>query len=665
LRQRCRNADATPGGKHGLPDLINDQEPTMTMLTPRTLRQRLRAMLACALLTVLASPAVHAALDSTALTDDHSINTPTPWWTYANQSPQQLAERLNEHGARLASLEVTAVTNAGEPRFTARLLANSGAYAVPGWWWFYDQTPEQITALINANTARIIDLERYDRGGGQIRYAVVMVTNSGAARRNWSYLMGVTRGQLGNHISASGHRPIDLDVYGSGNARRYNAVLVANSGSDQRGFDWDTGQTPAQIVARTAAFNGRVVKLGRDGDGTYAFVQVKNNATNASGWWHKYGFKSIIELDNYARQMGARPIDVLSYSTLSGPRFDAALIDNANAEERRMREHYKIFVDANQNPRGVFASYLKEVDGAVLINLNGQRRAETASSLKVLHLLHAMRQVQAGVDTLASNFNYYNYYDGSENDWKDRCPQPEQEINPIVTTLEWGLDQMIDVSDNRTTRAVVLRYGGTFAPFNTTAAWAGMASTTLRHNIGCSYYDVATKTFKPDSLRNETTAADLARVFEGVWNASLLTGANRARLEFLESTFSNLGATGQVQTIINEEAAALGRSANVAADFGKLVKTWGKGGTYDTCVGDPADAAQCGATVLVRSGAGLMRLPVGGVGPYVGFRYYVHGKFISDVPYDNPNAAEQFNDATRKAHAEIFRGVIRQALMSW
>ena len=92
----------------------------------------------------------HAALDVNALTDDHSINARTTWWTYSNLTPQELSDKLGEHGARIAGLEVEAVTGAGEPRFTARLVANSGAYAVPGWWWYYDQSPEQITALINA-----------------------------------------------------------------------------------------------------------------------------------------------------------------------------------------------------------------------------------------------------------------------------------------------------------------------------------------------------------------------------------------------------------------------------------------------------------------------------------------------------------------------------------
>lgn len=639
-------------------------------MTPSFLKLCRRAAAALLAAGLVGSPA-QAALDTTALTDDHSINAPTAWWTYANQTPQQVSDRLNEHNARLVGLEVQAVTNAGEPRLTVRMVANSGAYAVPGWWWYYDQSPQQITALLNANSGRLIELERYDRGGGQIRYAAVMVANTGPAARSWSYLMGVTRAQVDSHISATASRPIDLDAYGEGRARRFNAVFVSNTGADLRAFNWDVDQTPAEIATRTSSFNGRLVKLGRHSDGRYLYIQVRNTGSNSSHWWHKVGFTSTTELHNYAVQMGARPVDVLSYATANGRRFDAALIDNANDEERRMREHYAPLIDGNQNPMGIFQAYLKEVDGPVLINLNGQRRAETASSLKVLHLLHAMKQVQAGTDfLLAGNFVFYtSTYSNNPENPKDRCPLVLQENtgswNLNQSTLEWGLDKMIKVSDNRTTRGVVLRYGGSFAPFNATAAAAGLTSTTLRHNIGCAYYDEYTAEHRPSSLRNDTSAADLAKIFEGVWSGRLLGSANRARLEFLESTFSAIGATGQVQAIIEEEAALQGKSA-IAAQFGALVKTWGKGGSYDgACLGDPADRTQCGQAVMVRSGAGLMRLPIGGSGPYLGYRYYVHGKLISDVPYNNPNQLDTYNAAHKKASGELFRGVIRAALQSW
>jgi hypothetical protein len=620
---------------------------------------------AALLLASLFVSGAHAALDTTALTDDHSVNVPTDWWTYDNLSPQQLSDKIAEHGARIVGLEVPAVTSAGEPRFTARLVHNSGAYAVPGWSWHYDQTPESIATLINANSARLIELERYDRGGGQIRYAAVLVSNTGAARRNWSWLLGVTPAQIRNHIRSTVWRPIDLDAHGSDGARRYNAIFVHNSGDDYKAFEWGVDKTWLQVQAQVESFQGRLTKFGRQNNGNFVFVQVKNTGSNASKSLVKSSFDSITELDNAAHQLRMRPIDVQRWSSGYYTGFSAVLIDNANADERRLRSRMSSFWDSGNNPRGIFSAYLKAVGGQVivppLIDLNGQRRAETASSLKVLHLLHAMRQVQLNLDALASdNFRYYDYYYNSDLALKDRCPSSASEGGGRgeLTTLEWGLDRMISDSDNRTTRGVVLRYGG-FDPINATAAWAGLSNTTLRHNIGCGYSDPITSTYSPETLRNETTAADLAKIFDGVWRGQLLTGINGARREFLESTSTGIG--GALTAIIYEEADRIGRSY-AAAPFASLVRRWGKGGSYSgLCLGVPSEPTLCGDRVEVRSSVGLIELPVMNAG-VIGARRYAHAALISDVP-SGPSAAIIEEFAT--VRAELFRTVIREALLTW
>lgn len=626
-----------------------------------TLLRRRFGATAMLLIAGLAAASAQAALDTTALTTDHSVTVPTEWWIYENQSPQQLSDKLAEHGARIVGLEVTGVTGGGEPRFSARLVHNSGAYAVPGWGWYYDQTPEQISTLINANSARLIELERYDRGGGQIRYAAVLVSNTGAARRNWSWLLGVTATQIRNHIQSTVWRPIDLDAYGSDGARRYNAVFVHNSGDDYKAFEWDVDKDYAHVLARLESFQGRLTKLGRQSNGNWVFVQVKNTGSNATLTLQKTALPSMAAVENWARQLRARPVEFFRWRSGTTPLYAAVLVDNANADERRLRNRMDSFWDEGNNSRGIFSAYLKEVAGPVRIDFNGHRRAETASSLKLLHLLHAMRQVQLNLDALASdNFRYYDYYDGSDHEPKDRCPSSAQEGGgrELTSTLEWGLDRMMDDSDNRTTRGVVLRYGG-FEPINATAAWAGLSGTTLRHNIGCAYFDPISSRYAPATLRNETTAADLARIFEGVWRSQLLTASNGARREFLESTRSG-GAGGALTAIIYQEADRIGRSY-AAAPFASLVKRWGKGGSYDTCLGSSSDSSRCGESVVIRSSVGLIELPVMN-GGYIGARRFVHAALISDVP---SAWASSIGDEFSTVRAELFRTVIREALLTW
>ena len=614
----------------------------------------------------LAAGASTLALDATSQTDDHSTNKPTAWWVYQNISASQAAGYLSANNARLTQVEVNGLVN-GAPRFTVRMVANSGTYAAPGgWWWYYGLTAAGVSAQLNANSARLIDLEPYDIGGGIIRYAAVMVSNTGPAARAWSWLYGVSAAQIGTHVSNSGHRIVDLNHYVEGGVKKYAVVLVANTGADNKAWQYWFNQTPAQIASRVANFSGRIVKLDRQADGTYNFVQVKNTGSNNSAWWYWYGFTSMTALINHANQLATRPVDVVTYLNAGGQRrFDAVLIDNANAETRRMRNVYgATFLDASGNPtRGIFQAYLKQVGGAVKVDLNGARRAETASALKSLHLLHSMRQVQLGNAALNSAFVYYDYTVPSGTLLKDACPNPDEETLANRRTnydFETGLDEMMRISDNRTTRGVVLRYG--FAGLNDTAAWAGLTSTTVRHNIGCAYRDPVSGTVSPATLRNDTSAADLARIYEGVWSSTLLTATNSARAEFLESANPVNGVgTSRLREIIFEEAAALGKSTAVASDFANKVRRWSKGGSYGTRL------AANGQRVTIRSETGLIRLPVKTAGGGDAYRTFSFAHLISDVPVSCWSCTEEntYVNAFNNARPELFRTEIRLALQTW
>lgn len=536
--------------------------------------------------------------------------------------------------------------------------------------WYHDQTAAQVASLLNANSARLIEIDRYDRGGGQIRYAVVMVPNTGNMARAWSYLLDLNARTLGDHINRNNMRPIDLDTYGSGSGLRYNGIFVANTGNDARAFQWASGQTPGDIAAKVSAFQGRVVKLERQADGKYRFVQVKANGSDGTAWWHRYGFGSLTDLNNYALQFAARPIDLVSY-TVGGTRYyDAGFIDNANAGVRRMRTEFAPFVDAaSQTPKGIFEAYLKRLDSGVRIDLNGARRAETASALKVLHLLHALRQVQSGADTLTESFDHYDSppigYDPNFPP-EDHCPDPayEFEANRHGSTLEPAMDQMMAISDNRITRAVVKRAGDSFAPLNATASKAGMV---LRHNIGCGYRASPTSTsYTPSTRRNDTTAADLARIYEGVWTQQLLTNAHGARDALLRTANPNTGAWDELQAVITQEANAQGKGSQALA-FGSQITRWGKAGGYGTCLGDPNNPGTCGQKVVVLANGGFITLPIKDGNGRISPRYFSWGFLVSDVPVSDWGGAEEeaIKDHYRHIRDELFRDEIRTALQTW
>jgi hypothetical protein len=610
-----------------------------------------------------------AAMDVNATTDDRSVGVPTAWWLYTGVTEATVNSLLASSGARLADVEIHSIVS-GLPRFTVRMVKNSGAYAVPGWWWYYGKTFREIGSLLGTKNARLIDLEPYDAGGGVIRYAAVMVSNTGPAARAWSYLSGVTSTQITNHINASGHRLIDLDTYFVGSSKYYSAVFVANTGSDFKQWQWWINQSLSGISSRLSSFNGRLVDLERQPDGTWNAVMVKNSGGDAYAWWWVPSFASAAGVVNFANQTASRLVDIETYLVGSTRRYAAVFIDNANADTRRMRSVFgQKFFDSTGAPIGIFEAYLKRAGSAVSVDLNSGRRAETASSFKSIHLLHSMRSVEDG-ERLSSSFIYYNYPSTvGSGQLKDACPNTADETLANRKTdynFEKGLDEMMRISDNRTTRGVVLRYGG-FSPINTTATAVGLTGTSLRHNIGCAYWNPSTGKFST-SLRNDTTARDLAAVYEGVWNATAVAGT--ARDEYLESANPGSGVSSRLQTIINEEATKLGKSSSVASEFGSLVRSWGKGGSYGTCL--PNSNADCGQLVVIRSGTGLIRFPIQGG---IAYRTFAYGHLISDVPvscFDDPTTALDecpsttgYITAYSKAAAELFRTQINLALQTW
>lgn len=601
-----------------------------------------------------------AQADTSATTDDRSTALPTSWWVYTNASATSIGTLLTQNSARLTDIEIHSIVS-GQPRFTVRMVKNSGAYAVPGWWWYYGLTFSQVGERLSTNNARLIDLEPYDAGGGVIRYAAVMVSNTGTTNRAWSYLSGVSSSQISTHITNSGHRLIDLDTYFVGATKFYSAVFVANTGADNKAWQWWLNQSAAGVSAKLSAFGGRLVDIERQPDGTYNAVMVKNSGADAFSWWWKTNFASTTELLNYANQLAVRPVDIETYVDTSGVRrYMAVFIDNGNAATKRIRSVFaERFLDTSGNPtRGIFEAYLKRVSSTVEVDLNSSRSAEVASSLKVLHLLHTLRTS----DSLTSPFVYYDYRTGTFEERKNACPNPSLETAVNMRTnynLETGVDEMMRISDNRTTRGIVLRYG--MPAINSTADVIGMVGTQLRHNIGCAYSNPSTGLYTTN-LRNDTTAADLARIYEGVWTSSFLTGTRRS--EFFESANPGSGASTDLQQIIDAEAQAQGKLA-VAANFGSLIRSWGKGGSYGTCL--PNSVGGCAQRVTIRSGAGLIRFPVKTASGIVSYRDYVFGRLISDVPVSCWNCTEESNyiNTYSKAANELYREVIRSALLTW
>jgi hypothetical protein len=607
-------------------------------------------------LLVLSAPGAPAVVE-------RSNTTPTGWGWYTGAAEQQIADFIDEFGMRVFDIEVV---KAGGPKFAAALVQNSGPFAKSSWHWYYGLTFEELVDLpeITSGRERALDVERYKTGNTH-RYAVITVDNQQDESKSWWWYFNVSPSFIKNNLE--GRRIIDLDRRGSSGSK-YNVIMIANSGDDQKAWWYYYARSPAQIKNLLKDKKARLVDIERHGDNKFTIVVVKRSGEY---WWWYYGLK-MSRVNELAAQNGARIIDIERYSTSKGDRHAVIMLNNLDALSTKVRQIMKPGAkDA------AYGFYLKEVDGPVYAALQANKVFEPASAIKVVHLLHAMRAIQGGQATLSELITWFvrpsdsarNPGDSDYGDDKNKCAYNSDGTaitsNPYTDPLgEVILRQMMEQSDNRTTDAVLNRFG--MAAINGTAQFVGMTNTDLNHRIGCP------KAATPNYDRNELTLLDAGLLYEGVADGSLLgTG-------FLRDTFYDymLNGTSGWKTIVDEEAAAIGKSQAIADDFLSNMATAVKGGSYTNYPNCPqGTSGVCG--LVRRTGSGVLTLPFKGTRGVILPRDFVYGSFVdgtfecgksktvggSETACDDE--ISEIGDVRSAAHFEMLRPRIRAALQTW
>lgn len=606
-------------------------------------------------LWVVAGPALPASADANATTDDSSVSVVTGSWIYSNVSTATVSNLLSSNSARLTDVEPYS-TSANT--WTVTMVSNSGAYAVPGWWWYVDITSAQISSFLSSNNGRLIDIEAYN-DGGTIKYAVIMVSNTGTTARGWTYQVNATTAQISSNLSSNNQRLIDIEAYTTGGVTRYAAVTVTNSGTDTKAWEWFFGQTLSGVTSHVSSFGGRVIDIDRQPDGTYVFIQVKNSGTDNKYWRHHYGL-SFAQVVNILTQFSVRAVDLDVYFSGSTPLYNLVAIDNASAENRRLLNLIApSLTESNGLPRATFGFFLKPMTSSIPVsNLRETTRFEPASAVKAVHNLAVMRRVQAGSDSLsANNFIYYNYPSSSQTTGNE-CPNTAEETvgNRVTTTVNNGRTLMMANSDNRTTRGVVLRYGFPFV--QSMLGTAGMTGSSIDQDfIGCGFNN---------GKRNQLTLVDFGKLYQGVQSGSLLgTGSHRTNFyaPMNGQTFSTTNALeNQVINIVKAEAAAVGKSAIANTFIANMNWQWKPGGYSITC-GDPFTNCSSGF-YSVGTIAGQINLPTKPRGTIVP-KFYVFGTYIDGLNTNCSGCVSYPNTEEQQLRAEMMRPAIKSALVSW
>ncbi|MFT7463550.1 MAG: hypothetical protein ACI9EF_001895 [Pseudohongiellaceae bacterium] len=573
----------------------------------------LKTPAALLLLTLLAltTPAVttvHA-------TEDQDNATPTAALWFYGQTEANISSTINA-GYRLVDLEVE--STASPVKFSAAFVKNSGSYAQT-FWWYYNISLATVGTLVSQNNGRLVDIEPYEVNG-VVRYAVVMVSNTGANSKSWWYYSSPNLNTISNALTTNNARIVDLEEQTLLGQTVYTAVMIKNTGADSKPWYWWLGASTSFLSNEIASKNLRLVDLERRSDGTFNAVLVKNTENMQWFWWAGI---SPASLNAKLAQNGTRVQSIQRVNSGGLPFFYAICHNNTNALTTRVGNILRNGTD------GVSGLFLKEINGGVRASLQQDFAFEPASTIKTLMHVHAMRAVEQSSASLGEALTVWQGLGGPG--VSNSCPQY---TNPTTEGMSSVLFQMMFNSDNNRTMAIRDRFGA--GNINATAAQLGMNDTQIIHTLGCGGPP-------PNSL----SLSDGSLLHEAVANGYL----GSQRQQFYDLMRTNVPGFGgnQLGAIIDQEAAALGLSSFVTADFKSLMEMAYKGGSYG--YGTPLD--------YYYSVLSWVKIPFifsGELTP----REYVAGIFIHDGS-SNSAAGNTLDDAS----AELLRDEIRAALVSW
>jgi beta-lactamase class A len=296
---------------------------------------------------------------------------------------------------------------------------------------------------------------------------------------------------------------------------------------------------------------------------------------------------------------------------------------------------------------GRWGYLLRDVGGPDIARAGADELFEPASTIKTICLLHALREVDAGAVTLATEIPWYRAStvaddpatpNEDEREWG--CPL---DADPATGELGAGLRAMMERSDNRWTLAVRRYFGDD--RILATAREAGMGRTVLRHRLGCA----ETTDGDPGQLDapNASTLDELCGMVEQVAAGRLLSPERAAA--FFEIMDND--PLVRLTAVFEEENAAVGLPADLLAAVVRRQELAWKSGKYN--IGEYKCQSVVGLAGFVSWADGsLLR------------RRYVFGVFVDDARRF-PEQGTRASLYSLAVASELMREPVREVLRSF
>ena len=631
------------------------------MSTP-SLAGLLRKTTLAALVTLVLLAAVVAsssASPSAAVQDpERNATTPTGWHFWVGQTKAQIDKLADQAGERVVDVNVDSVSPL---RFSAVLVRNTGAYARIGGWSYGSEGA--VTNKIKATKGRLIDLEPYTDQGKR-RFAYAWVKNSGDSGKGWHWNYDLSVKGVIKEINKYKVRLIDLSTYVVDGKRRYSYIGIDNQGVDAKAWWWYVNVTPKFVQQQAQAHGARLIDVERPKAGRMTVIMQRNDESAYSR--HVYDY-TLSDLLRFQASNGLRITDLERYSKSGSPRYAASLIDNASAENRRIRSIWRSSTMANA-PNGTdawFGIYAKEVEGSVDVGLANTKPYQPLSVLKLIPHLYVMDLLDKdpGLDLLDQpNGITWRALKGKPDEIWCRLRDKGKKTQIYSETLRKTLTRGLGESLNRAHEALLNKYGS--ATIN--ARIHGMGLTHTNVYPGCQQ-----PAGKKDWTYNRSTLTELGELFEHVDDRTFFPHNWSNVMGEFYGLMANWGTTG-IKNVVVDEAAKAGKPG-IVNTFMSRVTIDGKGG--GTLL-PQSDGTYNGG----RGFFGRVQLPfrTGPRGQSTIIKTFVGGYFVDNfkAPCNEDTAANSQSQACRdwktkqNATYDLFMGepyrlAIRRAIATW
>lgn len=278
--------------------------------------------------------------------DDNENSAPAQWWMYSGQTASDVSNTISSQNARIVDIKVD---NFSPYPFTVTYVQNTGSYAKK-WWWYTGIDGPTLSANLSANNARLAAFKAYDTGGGQIRFTVAMISNTGADAKAWWFYPSLSATDIGNLTKTNNARLTSLQSYVNSNGQTlYAVIMIANTGADAKAWWWYPNASAQSIGNALSANKARPLVLTSAGNGNFNAV-MESCASGCPAWWW-YTNQAGSQVLSTAQQNGARVLKADTYPGCGGYCFAALMIGGSTGTQHgSVPVRLRGFVDLHTHP---------------------------------------------------------------------------------------------------------------------------------------------------------------------------------------------------------------------------------------------------------------------------------------------------------------------------